>query len=189
LLYGYAVFQTQNLRRLLDDAGTRLVGGREQLMKLGGDLGGRSHTKALEDELARLEFQLKQREALLANIDANAGADRATLSPYLVALARRSTEGVWLTGIAISGGASSLTLKGRALDADRVPAYLSTLNRETVMQGRRVAELALAAKDAGLGATPAAPPPGAVSEPPRYIEFTMSLSAPGVSATKPKGAS
>jgi hypothetical protein len=172
LLYGYAIFQTGSLSVLSQQADARLKAGREQLIKLSADMGPQGRSKLLDDEAARLEFQLGQREVLLSNLRSNAGADAASFSPYLTALARQSTQGVWLTGVSISGGAASLTLRGRALDAERVPAYIRTLNREAVIQGRQISDLALAAKEER-------------EAPGRYVEFTMSLSTPpGAGARK-----
>lgn len=164
-LYGYTVFQTHSLSVLSQQADARLKSGRDQLIKLSAEMGPQGRSKLLEDEAARLEFQLKQRDALLSNLRSNAGEEAASFSPYLTALARQSTQGVWLTGVSISRGAASLTLHGRALDAERVPAYIRTLNREAVIQGRQISDLALTAREERE-------PAG------RYVEFTMSLSAP-----------
>ena len=182
VLYAYAAFQTRSLERLSRQADAALKSEREQLIALGGSLAAQGRSKALQDEAERLEFKLKQREVLLASLLAQAGTENSAYSPYLVALARRGTPGVWLTDVAISSGGETLTLKGRALGAERVPAYMSVLKHEPAIQGRKVSELVLAAKEAQKS-----DPEPRIEQ---FVEFTMSLSAPASAQRKSsKGAS
>ena len=55
---------------------------------------------------------------------------------YLSGLARQRVEGVWLTKVAVHASSGDMVLEGRALSAERVPAYLGQLRRDTVFAGR-----------------------------------------------------
>ena len=62
---------------------------------------------------------------------------------------------MWLTAFDIAAGGSDLTIEGRALSADLVPAYLQRLNNEPPMQGRKFASVVIAqpgVRDAKKGA-------------------------------------
>lgn len=97
----------------------------------------RESDKALIAEAAALEARLALlRQASdsiargeLGNQQGYAGAFRA--------LARQSSEGLWLTGVRIDGAVERISLEGRALDAALVPAYLGRLGREPVLEGKR----------------------------------------------------
>jgi Tfp pilus assembly protein PilN len=186
MLYAYAVFQGRELQRLSAEMDQQLKSRRDQMMSMGGGPSPQGRSKLLEDEIARLEARLRQREDLLANMHVGIAGPSAGFSPYLTALARQTTDGVWLTGVIISG--SSVVIKGRALDADRVPAYIRALNREAIISGRQILELALASREeVGPALLPGAPaaPQLKPAAPSRYVEFSMSLSPRRGAAEKP----
>ena len=57
-------------------------------------------------------------------------------SEYLRAFARQITTGIWLTGLDIIGPGSEINLRGRALQAEALPAYINRLKSEPVMLGK-----------------------------------------------------
>ena len=59
------------------------------------------------------------------------------------AFSRQHVEGVWLTAFDIAAGGSDLTIAGRAVSADLIPAYLQRLNKEAPMQGRQFASVTI----------------------------------------------
>jgi hypothetical protein len=179
--YGYARYETVQLARVADDSKKQLQSQSELVVQLTREFSPQGRSKALEDELGRLNAQLKQREDLLAMLGTGALGNVEGFARYLAALARQALNGVWLTGFNVSGDETELRLAGRVLHADLVPAYLKALNREEVMRGRRVAEMRLTAREErdpavtaapGGGAPGAAPRPAAA--PQRYIEFDIS---------------
>jgi hypothetical protein len=96
---------------------------------------------------------------------------------------RQTLQGVWLTGFDITAGGDELTIAGRALSADLVPAYLQRLNREAAIQGRQFGSMvinqapeapkleqhAADSKQQVVRAVPAAP----------YLDFTLASNDPG----------
>lgn len=113
-----------------------------------------------------LEARLKERENLLAALDAGTLGDMEGYSEYLRALGRRAGQGVWITGFSVARGGSQLGISGRALDGERIPAWLRGLNSEKVFQGKSIA--ALKARKSGAENAPAQKEAGAA-----YVEFKL----------------
>jgi hypothetical protein len=92
---------------------------------------------------------------------------------YFRALARQHVEGLWLTGITIHGAGNEIGVRGRALDAQAVPGYLTRLTREPVLQGKGFGSLQISegAKAAVPGAQAPAEPAAPQVAP--YVEFSL----------------
>ena len=135
-------------------------------------------SKAIEDEIARLESVLRFKRELLISVETGGLGSSDGFSHYLSALARQRLEGVWLTDFAINSIDNKLAIKGRAVKPELVPAYIKLLGREETLRGRTFAELKAKVIERGssLGAGAQAESKSA-SEPERYIEFSLS-SAP-----------
>lgn len=156
-------FQNRRLEAALAETEKQAAQFRERAAALARDIGGPGRGGALADELARVEQQLQIRRQLLESLHGGAGGAAEGFSPYLAALARQSVEGVWLTGIDIAGSTGELSLKGRVLEGELVPAYIQRLHREPLFKGRAVQDLQLAAKNDGAR---------------RHVEFSLKLPAP-----------
>jgi Tfp pilus assembly protein PilN len=149
------------LQATLARADQRATELREQTVRFAkdsSDQGGRSD--ALGEEIARVEEQLRVRRALLAGMQSGVGGNVEGFSPYLSALARQTTQGLWLTGVEIGPQSGDLVLKGRALDSGLVPAYIRQLNEEQLFKGRTVTELRLSTKNEAAK---------------RYVEFSLQI--------------
>ena len=53
----------------------------------------------------------------------------------MIALARQSTSGLWLTGLTMPGAGESLVLAGRTHSPELVPGYLQRLSGERTLAG------------------------------------------------------
>jgi hypothetical protein len=196
--YGYALSESRALTRVADDTRKQLQSQSEQIGKLTREFSPQGQSKLLEEEVARANARLKQREELLAMLRTGGLGNTDGFARYLSALARQTLPGVWLTGFTIGGDEAELQLSGKVLHPDLVPAYIRALNREEVMRGRRIAEMRLTAreeKEAPVTAAPGANP-AAASKPPaapvRYVEFSISAvrgaAPPAASEPAAKGA-
>jgi len=163
-LYAY---QNRGLQVTLAQTDKRVTELRDQTVRFAREFSDQGRSTALAEESARIEERLRIRRGLLAGMQGGGGGGQAeSFSPYLTALARRTMNGVWLTGVEIRGPAETLVIKGRVLDGDLVPAYMRQLNREPLFQGRTVSELRLSAKNE----------PAAKSEAlKRYVEFSLQI--------------
>ena len=119
-------------------------------------------------EIAQLRhLETGQRRISQALNTGLAGA-REGPSDYLVALARRASGALWITGFAVDDG-GAIALEGRMTDSAVLTNYLKSLNNEPRFKGRPFAQLSLQALDAAGVATP-------------YTEFTLRSAASGPAA-------
>lgn len=157
--------QNRALQATLSDTDRRVATLREQLVRFSNEYSAQGRSTALADETARVEERLRARRELLAGMRSGGGGGNVEgFSPYLAALARRTMNGVWLTGVEIGGKSGDLVLKGRVLDSDLVPAYIGQLNKEEPFAGRTITELRLTAKSGK-----------ATSGQARFVEFSLSI--------------
>lgn len=127
----------------------------------------RKPADAPDAKLTELEVQLQGRQQVLDTLKSGAVGTTAGFSQYMLALSRQTLPGVWLTAFDFADGGTALTLTGRALSPDLLPAYLQRLTQETPLQGRRFASMVVSqprAGDPGAAAGVAAP----------YINFEIS---------------
>lgn len=179
VLYAFELRQTREFEKLRADTERQAAERRDQLTRFAKEFSVQGTSKELEAEVVRLEAQLRKRAELFNELKTGVSANVEGFSPYLTALARQTTSGVWLTGVSIRGKSNDLVIKGRVLSADLLAGYVRSLNREPALAGRAVAGLQMTAKDAGpatAGAGAAAGAPGQAAKPPaRFVEFTLSI--------------
>lgn len=172
-LYIFQRVQLAGLEDQLTEAKAQLADTRQQLTRFGAEAR-RAPSKALEDETARLEAQLEAQQALLDGLDNGQLGDTEGFSRYLVALARQTLPGVWLTGFAASGSGPQL-IRGRLLDPQLLPTYLRMLNHEEALRGRGFAQLALTSQEARAREGTAGDTAAAHE---RVVEFTLGAKLP-----------
>jgi hypothetical protein len=176
----YAWWQHNDLERLAAGYGRQLTVQRDQFLSLSAQ--GRS--KLLEAEVARLEADVQARRKALDMVQGGGLGNTDGFSRYFAAFARHAMRGVWLTGFSVGDNGNVLSIRGRVLHPDLVPAYLKALNEEDVMRGRLVTELKLVAKDESSVRR------GAGAGPERFVEFDLSAPLRLAEVAKPaaKGA-
>jgi len=130
-------------------------------------------TQRLHEELNAIETEVVALEAVAARLGTGALGRTTGFTQPLRALARGSTEGLWLTGIHLDNHRAQIPLEGKSLDAARVPALIERLRRAPQFAGTDFATIELKpAEEAGRGApatlvrfrlatAPAAAEPGA----------------------------
>jgi hypothetical protein len=128
--------------------------------------------RATEAELAQLAARLKTRHEVLHLLEGAGVGDTRGFSEYLRAFAAPAIDGLWLTGFDIADGGGELTITGRALRAELVPAYLERLNREGVLQGRQFASMHITEPEVRSDATGGTKPPPEAA--PRFLQFEIS---------------
>ena len=89
---------------------------------------------SLDEEIARLQPQIRFRRQLLGSIDPDMIASR-NFSAQLSGLARQHFEGLWFTDIGVHKGGKQLSLAGMSRKAEYVPRYLRSLAAEQVFSG------------------------------------------------------
>lgn len=84
----------------------------------------------------RLSDKLKARRQMIDVLDSVVVKDDEGFSNILLSLARQKTEGLWLTGIRVGASGKNMTIEGKTLNANAVPAYLQNLRKEAGFIGR-----------------------------------------------------
>ncbi len=116
---------------------------------------GKGSQPALDDALAKALKDVRDRLARadavghrLREIDAT---EPVRFSTLMDALSRRTLDGVWLTALSAEAADQRLSLTGRALEANRIPAYLKRLNQEPTLRERQFRAMDIRERDLGAG--------------------------------------
>lgn len=133
--YAYAVIQTNRLSREVAETGKRLDVEKARLTKISADFGPREKSKELEAQVKELEKRLKSSEDILGIQAGVASVQSRGFSGYLLAFARQSVNGLWITSITVGESGSKMTISGRALKAELVSDYIKRLSKEKAMHG------------------------------------------------------
>ncbi|HQT26747.1 MAG TPA: PilN domain-containing protein [Burkholderiales bacterium] len=134
LVFSYLSESVARLRIQSSDASKKLVETQETLTRIGLQFPPRQKSRALEEEVKRMEGELRDHEAAIAFLrSAGVSPEEAGYSEYMRAFARQIVNGIWLTAFSIDG--KKLTIDGRALSEELVPRYLNRLKQEPVMTG------------------------------------------------------
>jgi hypothetical protein len=164
VFYYYMSAQSSLLELRAAQSGRQLKSELERLKVYGASDSPAERVKALAERKKALEDTLaNQGQALQALKEGSFGRNEG-YSGMLRALARVSVEGVWLTRVEFSEGSGELSLAGRGLRADLVPAYLARLRADPSLRKQEFAQLEV---------TRAAP---------AFVEFTLSSGGQGPKA-------
>ena len=135
LLYGYAGWRTQSLRSQLRNIDAQHATALARLNDISAKLPIRRADPRLEQEVRDVERRIQAVQQIRASTRTDLFQGAPGYSEYLVALARQSTPGLWLTGVDITGSGESLVLAGRTQDPELVPGYLQRLAAERTLAG------------------------------------------------------
>jgi len=108
-----------------------------------------------QQELNTIESEVVALEATAARLTAGVLGRTSGFTAQLRALARGSTEGVWLTGIRFDNAGAQIAIEGKALDAARVPALIERLRRAPQFAGTTFATIELKPSDETASRAPA----------------------------------
>jgi hypothetical protein len=96
-----------------------------------------------QQDLNTFEGEVVALEAVAMRLSSGALGRTTGFTAPLRALARGSTDGVWLTGIRFDNAGAQIALEGKALDAARVPALIERLRRAPEFAGTTFATIEL----------------------------------------------
>jgi len=106
-------------------------------------LAARVKDPALAEEVERLDRQLGAHRASLGALQSGVIGNTAGFSRHMLGFARQAIDGLWLTGFSIAAGGAEMSIEGRALRADLVPAYFKRLAQEPPFAGREFSGLSI----------------------------------------------
>ena len=127
---------------------------------------------SVDAELAQLRLRDAGQRRIGAALDAGLAGAREGHADYLLALARKASPALWITGFSVADGGQTIELEGRMIDAAVLTDYLRSLNAEPRFKGRPFAQLSLRAVDNPGTGVP-------------YTEFALRSSANTAAGTRP----
>jgi hypothetical protein len=188
LLAGYTRYALAQLEAEARSTSTRLEKAKSRQNTAQSEFAPRQKSQALEAQITQTQLKLRSLHEIEVILQKGGLGNTGGFADYFKALARQSRGELWLTGVTIEDGGTQLGLQGRALEANYVPAYITRLTREPVMQGKSFGSLQIrepapvAPGAAGMPAGAGAPTGGAPATP-AYVEF--SLQAAGAKPESP----
>lgn len=135
-----------------------------------GSFAPRARNPEFERQVSEGEARIKALREVAGVLQRGEFGNTGGYSGYFQALARQGSSDLWLTGVSIVGAGRQIGLRGRALEPALVPAYITRLTREPVMQGKSFGSLRIvrAEQPVDAGAAPAARP-----ELTAYVDFSL----------------
>jgi hypothetical protein len=171
VLSWYAGRSVTALQKQADTGASQLKTKKRQLATVNAEFAPRDKSAGLETQLAEAEAQLAALKRIASVIDRGELGNATGYSEYFRALARQHVDGLWLTGLAITGAGCDIGVRGRALDASLLPGFLGRLTKEKIMQGKAFGSLQISQPGEGGDKTvKAKAPPGT---PASFVEFSL----------------
>lgn len=156
LLTLYAGYRSNSLAVEAAAASSQLQATQVQLAQATATFPPRKKSEVLEAQIRKVEEEMVSLQKAADLLRDGKFGSTAGHAEYMRAFARQIIEGVWLTGFSIAG--AEISLQGRAVRPELVPAYISRLKQEPVLQGKsfsalhmQVPSLAQPSGEAGSG--------------------------------------
>jgi len=172
IAWGACGYAASAAARLQSQQSRELVVLQAQLTKLAQQVAARKPDARLVERLNQAQTLLAARRDALARVDQGSLGDTRGVSPYFFALSRQMLDGVWITGLTITGAGEEIVLQGRALDPQLLPTYLTQLRKEDVLRGHGFASVSVQQPLSAQQATA----PGGAQAGERYLEFRLASS-------------
>ena len=167
LICAYAWYLSAQQRQRADEIAQRTLAMQTKLGSATAQFGPRQASPILQEQVARMEEQAASRRQVLDLVGRGELGNTRGFSGYLVALARQTLSGLWLTGFRVVGNGTDMAINGRVLQPELVPTFIDLLKKEPVLAGHSFSTL-----DIQLPvAAPAAADKTAVT--PSYLEFSL----------------
>ena len=161
--YGYAIYQVGELRKQSEESTKRYNAEEVRLARFTAEFSPQQASQALQEEVRRMEKQVADQADLVEIIKSGAVGNTAGYSEYMRAFSRQVVPGLWLTGFRVTGDATQISLSGKVLSPELLPAYIRRLGRENIMQGKAFSTLQMQQPKADASQGDIA----------RYVEFEL----------------
>jgi Tfp pilus assembly protein PilN len=134
-LGGYGVWRTGRVERTIAALESRESSQLAAVEQAGPGVHPHKSLAELDAEAKELSVNIAARERALDLVRIGAPSVETGFAARLEALGRRQPDGLWLHNIVVGSGAGRLALRGNAVDARLVPAYLAALADEKSLAG------------------------------------------------------
>lgn len=141
LLAAYASYQLSSLGKQAAATTIQLASAQSQLAQVNVEFGVRQKSKALEDEILKVEAEVQGIQKIFEILKKGEFGNTKGYSEYMRAFSRQIVGGLWLTGFSIIGAGNEIGIQGKAMQPELVPVYIGRLKQEPVLQGKAFAAL------------------------------------------------
>jgi hypothetical protein len=151
----YALVERKQTAKVVDSANrmqAQVASQKAALKTLEEKIAGRPKGEELATEVAWLRDVAAGKHRVLEMLRAGSGGSESGYHAHLVALARISENGVWLSQVQISEAGTRISVAGGALDPDAVVRYAQRLNEQFAPFGAKFTTLEMTAPSATPGA-------------------------------------
>ena len=139
----YAWFGSVQLGDTVEQSNAQLAAEKATLKDLEQKLGARPKLADLLAQIDALRAPAEESRQVIDLLRTGGGSSEG-YSGHMMALARISEDGVWLTGISVVNAGKTIRLEGRSLRADAVMRYAQRLNEQFSVYGAQFTALELA---------------------------------------------
>ena len=137
LMYGYAAWRTQALRAHQQEVNVQYVAALARLNEVSAKLPMR-HANPRSNRRCAIWNAASRRCRSSATWRGAISSRAAPVTRIpLVALARQSTAGLWITGLTLNDAGDSVVLAGRTQTPELVPGYLQRMANEKTLAGQQ----------------------------------------------------
>lgn len=170
----YGDVRLKSLQAQADAGAAQLTQKQARLASVTAEFAPRQKSADADAELAEAERQLAALRDVSGVLARGELGNTQGYAEYFRALARQHADGLWLTGVSITGAGLDIAVRGRALDPQRVPGYLNRLTTEPIMRGKAFGSLQIgqgaAAQNGASAVAPAVAP---------FVEFSLQTTPEG----------
>lgn len=174
-----AAMRTRALTQQAATTDALLIARQQRLTDVKIQFAPRQKSTTLVAEIVAAQQELAMLQSATATVQRGGFGDTRGFSPYFLAFAKQSIEGLWLTDLRIASDGGGIGIQGNVLQAPLVPQYMARLASEPVMKGKAFETLAM---------TAVTPPPALPGAPllPTYLKFSLQSVAAGQTAAAAK---
>jgi cell division protein FtsL len=178
----YAKVRVMTLQTEVARGEEQVVAAQKRLAAATAEFAPRTRDARLEAELAEAQAEHDALQRVADVIRRGDLGNTEGYAEYFRALARQSVDGLWLTGVTITGAGTDIGVRGRALDPALVPGYLARLRNERVLQGKPVGSMQIGQ----AGTVKVRDADGKESDAPApFVEFSLQTATAAASASAP----
>lgn len=134
--YSYAKIQVSSLTAQRNQTAEELSALQAQLDQATLLRAPRNINKKLLEQIAQLEQKEKVQHQILYTVNQSAATPANSYAALMLAFAKQSIDGLWLTSFSMDNNSKELNISGRTIQADLVPEYISRLGNEDVLKGK-----------------------------------------------------
>jgi len=144
VMTGWSLWESAEANRKSEAAAASLsevLAAQEKMKALTQVVAQRKVSPALAAEVENAKVMIAARKDVIEVLDSGALGRTSGFSAFMTGFARLTQSDLWLTAFVITSGGDEIEIRGRMLDASRLPDYVQRLNSVPVFQGRRFAAL------------------------------------------------